>query len=282
MDYSRRAILGAMGGLAVGGSLAAMSGTVIAAPAAPAMSGGKNGHFAQMGGEFGWTPKKIDDIAAASAVAYQGYWYKGYGCGYGVFYSIIGTMAEKYGAPYNTFPFTMMEGFKGGMSDWGTICGALAGAAMAFAVFYPRKEATPMVNELFRWYEQTAFPIYNPGDAAQGVKGELPTSVAYSVLCHVSVSRWSHATKLAANSTARSERCGRITADVSRKAIEILNAKIEAGKEWKGALSKQESVTGCTTCHGKEKMADIQKGNMDCAPCHSGSEATADKFHNHP
>ena len=201
MDYSRRAMLGVMGGLAVGGSLAAMSGTVVAAPSAPAMSGGKNGHFAQMGGEFGWTPKKIDDIAAAASVAYQGYWYKGYGCGYGVFYSIIGTMAEKFGAPYTTVPFTMMEGFKGGMSDWGTICGALAGAAMAFSVFYPRKEATPMVNELFRWYEQTAFPIYNPGDAAQGVKGDLPTSVSHSVLCHVSVSRWSHATKLAANST---------------------------------------------------------------------------------
>ena len=96
MDYSRRAMLGAMGGLVVGGSLAAMSGNVIAAPAAPAMSAGKDGHFGQMGGEFGWTPKKIDDIAAASAVAYKGYWYKGYGCGYGVFYSIIGTMAEKY------------------------------------------------------------------------------------------------------------------------------------------------------------------------------------------
>ena len=69
---------------------------------------------------------------------------------------------------------------------------------------------------------------------------------------------------------------------MSRKAIEILNAKIEAGKDWKGALGKQESVTGCTTCHGKGKMSDIQKGNMDCAPCHSGSEATADKVHNHP
>ena len=63
MDYSRRAMLSAMGGLVVGGSLAAMSGNVIAAPAAPAMSAGKDGHFGQMGGEFGWTPKKIDDIA---------------------------------------------------------------------------------------------------------------------------------------------------------------------------------------------------------------------------
>lgn len=58
MDFSRRAMLGAMGGLAVGGSLAAMSGTVIAAPTAPAMSGGKNGHFAQMGENSVGLPKK--------------------------------------------------------------------------------------------------------------------------------------------------------------------------------------------------------------------------------
>ena len=191
-------------------------------------------------------------------------------------------MAEKYGAPYNAFPFTMLEANKGGISDWGTICGALYGAAAAFSCFYPRKEATPMVNELFRWYEQTAFPIYQPGDAAQGVKGDIPTSVSNSVLCHISVSRWSHNTKLAANSKERSERCGRITADVCMKAVQILNAKIEGGKDWKGVLAKQESVTNCTACHGKGKMSDMQKGNMDCTPCHSGSQATADKFHNHP
>ena len=281
MDLSRRAMLGAMGGLAVGGSLAAMSGNVIAAPA-PAMSAGKNGHFAQLGGEFGWTPKKIDDIAASQAIAYDGYWYKGYGCGYGAFYSIVGVMGEKYGAPYNTFPFTIMEMFKGGMADWGTICGALAGAAAAFFAFYPRKDANPMVAELFRWYEKTAFPIYDPGMAAQGVKGALPTSVANSVLCHVSVSRWSYETKLAANSKERSERCGRITADVCAKAIEILNAKIDAGKDWKGALGKQESVVQCSACHSKGKMSDIVKGNMDCTPCHSGSVHTGNKFQNHP
>ena len=282
MDFSRRAMLGAMGGLAVGGSIAAMSGNVIAAPAAPVMSPGKDGHFMQMHGEFGWKPHKIDDIAAAMDVAYKGYWYKGYGCGYGAFYAIVGTMAEKYGAPYNTFPFTIMEMFKGGFGDWGTICGALAGAGAAFSVFYGRKESKPMVNELFRWYETTAFPIYNPGEAAQGFKGDLPTSVSNSVLCHVSVSRWSYETKIPANSKQRSERCGRITADVTKKAIEILNAKIEAGKDWKGALAKQESVTQCGACHSKGKMSDIVKGNMDCTPCHSGSDHVANKFVNHP
>ncbi|MCQ2444681.1 MAG: C-GCAxxG-C-C family protein [Mailhella sp.] len=282
MEFSRRAMLGAMGGLAAGGTLAALTGKAIAdAPVPAAMSEGKGGHFMQMGGEFSWKPMKLDP-AECAPVAYSGYWYKGFGCGYGVFYGIVGMMAEKYGAPYNSFPFSMMELWKGGVSDWGTLCGALGGAAAAFSVFFPRKEAIPMVNELFRWYEQTAFPIYNPGEAAQGVKGVLPTSVAHSVLCHVSVSTWCHETKLKANGKERSERCGRITADVCAKAIEILNAKIEAGKDWKGALAKQESVAGCTSCHGKDKMSDMQKGNMDCTPCHSGSDAVADKFHDHP
>lgn len=139
-----------------------------------------------------------------------------------------------------------------------------------------------MVNELFRWYETTALPIYNPGEAAQGVKGDIPTSVSDSVLCHVSVSKWSYANHLAANSKERSERCGRLTADVTAKAIEIFNAKIAAGAAYKGALPKQESVAYCTDCHAKGKDADILKGNMDCTPCHSGSEHTMNKFKDHP
>ena len=194
----------------------------------------------------------------------------------------IGNLKEDKETLYNTFPFTIMEMFKGGFGDWGTICGALAGAGAAFSVFFGRKESKPMVNELFRWYEATAFPIYNPGEAAQGFKGDLPTSVANSVLCHVSVSRWSYETKIPANSKQRSERCGRITADVAKKAIEILNAKLEAGKDWKGALAKQESVTQCGACHSKGKMSDIVKGNMDCTPCHSGNEHLGNKFVNHP
>ena len=56
----------------------------------------------------------------------------------------------------------------------------------------------------------------------------------------------------------------------------------EAGKDWKGALAKQESVTQCGACHSKGKMSDIVKGNMDCTPCHSGNEHLGNKFVNHP
>ncbi len=185
MDANRRHLLCGIGGLAVGGAVA---GLVAPALAAPQAAGG-GARFAQAGGDFGWQPQKLNADECAP-VAYEGYWHKGYACGYGTFYGIIGMMGEKFGAPYNQFPFTMLEANKGGISDWGTICGALYGAAAAFALFWGRKERTPMVNELFRWYETTALPIYNPGDKATGFKGDLPSNVSGSVLCHISVSKW--------------------------------------------------------------------------------------------
>ena len=283
MDQNRRMVLGAMGGLALGSTLAG-PGIAFAKENPPAAAAeAKQQRFAQLGGDFSWQYQKLDP-AESAMVAYDGYWHKGYGCGYGVYYGIVGVLAEKFGAPYNTFPFSMFEMFKGGMADWGTICGALAGGAAAIFSFFPRKQGNPMVSELFRWYEKTAFPIFDPKEAAnaKGFKGPLPTSISNSVLCHVSVSRWAYTTKLGASSKERSERCGRITADVCMKTIEILNAKLDAGADWKGALGKQESVVQCGACHGKGKMTDTLKGNMGCDACHSGSEAVLDKFHDHP
>ena len=281
MELSRRAMLGTLGGIAAGSAVAAMVKTGVAASERPVISPGQNGHFAQQYGEFGWKPHKLDPEECAK-IAYEGYWYKGYACGYGAFYSIIGVLGEKYGAPYNTFPFTMLEANKGGISDWGTICGALYGAAAAYALFWGRKERDPMVTELYRWYEQTALPIYQPGDMAQGVKGDIPSNPSGSVLCHISVSKWCYNTKLPASGKERSERCGRITADVSRKAVEIFNAKIDAGKDWKGAAGKPEALRYCGECHTKGGESDIAKGIMDCTPCHSGSEHTMNKFKDHP
>lgn len=276
MDFSRRQCLLGLGGVAAGTALLSMVDKAAAQnpQAAPK-------RFAQMNGEFGWKPHKLDPKEVA-AVAYEGYWYKGYACGYGCFYSLIGLMAEKYGAPYNTFPFTMLEANKGGISDWGTICGALYGAAAAYALFWGRDERTPMVNELYRWYETTSLPIYKPAKA-MGVEGDIPSNVAGSVLCHISVSKWCYANQIEATSKKRNERCGRLTADVAAKACEILNAKIDAGKEFKGAFAKQKSVKACGTCHQtKGEEANWAKGVMDCTPCHNGSDALMNKFKDHP
>ena len=107
MELTRRAMLGALGGLAVGGTVASVVGTSIAADP-------KTKRFEQINGDFGWKPHKLDPKECA-AVAYDGYWHKGLGCAYGAFYAIVGLMGEKYGAPYNQFPFAMLEVGKGGI-----------------------------------------------------------------------------------------------------------------------------------------------------------------------
>lgn len=281
MEYSRRAMLGLMGGAAVAaGGLVSLTGESLAATQ-EVWSEGKDGHFKQLNGEFGWKPHKLDPKECAQ-IAYEGYYYKGLACGFGAFYGIIGSMGEKFGAPYKNFPFTMLEANKAGISGWGTICGALYGAVAAFALFYGRKERDPMVDELFRWYESTPLPVYQPGDKAR-VTDAVPSNKSESVLCHVSVGRWCYMNKQPQDGKLRSERCGRLTADVCAKAVEILNAKIDAGENWKGAMAKQSSVKKCGVCHSK-KMPDTDwnKGKQDCAPCHGGNAHLQDKFNDHP
>ena len=87
MELTRRAMLGALGGLAVGGTVASVVGTSIAADP-------KTKRFEQINGDFGWKPHKLDPKECA-AVAYDGYWHKGLGCAYGAFYAIVGLMGER-------------------------------------------------------------------------------------------------------------------------------------------------------------------------------------------
>lgn len=276
MDQDRRNLICGLGGLGLGIGLTSLVSTPTMAADAPMK------RFEQVNGDFGWKPHKLDPAECAKT-AYEAYWYKDYACGYGVFYGIVGTMAEKFGAPYNQFPFTMFEFLKGGISDWGTICGALGGAAAAFALFYGRKERNALVSDLFRWYERTKLPIYDPADKAVAVKGEVPGSVSEAVLCHISVSKWCYTNHEEATGKMRKERCGRLTADVCGKAVEILNAKIDAGKDYVALFGKQDSVKKCGECH-QEKGNDANwgKGILNCTPCHDGRSALTTKFKDHP
>lgn len=282
--YDRRAVLGIMGGLAVGCAAAGMPAASLAADAKVSAPAGLGERFKQNGGDFSWKPQKLDPVEV-QAVAHAGFWHQGFGCGYGVLYSIVGLMGEKYGAPYKDFPFSMMEFGKSGISEWGGTCGALLGGAAALALFYPRKKRDAMIDELFRWYETTAFPLYKPNPGTTKVEGPLPTSVSDSIICHISVGKWCEAGKFDARSTERSERCARITADVAKKTLEIIQA--EMAGTFKSTFAKSEIAAGCTAagCHGENKKEWAHsglKGKMDCAPCHTGSKAVQDKRKNHP
>jgi hypothetical protein len=145
-QYSRRNMLGLMGGVMAGGAIAGLVTPALAATApktakkeakkeAAAAQLGKR--FEQNGGDFSWKPHKLDPVEVA-AVAHAGFWHQGYACGYGVLYSLIGLMGERYGAPYKDFPFSMMAFGRGGIAEWGGTCGALLGAAATLALFYPQ------------------------------------------------------------------------------------------------------------------------------------------------
>ncbi|MDY6823539.1 MAG: C-GCAxxG-C-C family protein [Thermodesulfobacteriota bacterium] len=261
MKISRREALGTIGGLLAGSvfsSVSAASPTSVIEP------------------DTYWTPHKLNSAEAAKT-AYENFFYKEYGCCYGAFKGIVGLMGQKYGSPYNAFPLYMMEVGKSGISEWGTICGALLGIASAWALFWGRKERDPMVDELFTWYEQTPLPGYIP-EKYIAFQGALPSSVPDSVLCHVSVSKWCYENNIKMKSKPRSERCARVTGAVTLRAVEIMNAKIDHAAFTSGVIGEARKT--CGSCHAAEAESDILKGKMDCKACHSG--ILEDKFNNHP
>ena len=99
---------------------------------------------------------------------------------------------------------------------------------------------------------------------ALGFKGGLPQSESDSVLCHISVSKWCYINKIEAESKQRSERCGRLTADVAAKTAEILNAKIDAGKDYKGMFPVQSRCPIAENAIKPRNDANWAKGVMDC------------------
>ena len=255
---SRRKVLGTLAGAAAVGGAAFAMGPVSGARANESSA------------TYPWTYHKLDTKPVAES-GYWGYWNAGRGCCYGAFAAIVGAMAEKYGAPYNTFPLEMMVVGKSGIGGWGTICGALLGSAQAMALFHGPKQHIPMIDELFRWYESTAIPTYAPPKPK--VPGKCEALVPGSVLCHVSASTWSYDTQCWIHDPSRSERCARVTGEVALKAVEILNAVHDKTFAFSGFGKEQEH---CYSCHGKGKEADYAKGKMHCTSCHD------DLGENHP
>lgn len=100
-----------------------------------------------------------------------------------------------------------------------TLCGSLGVAAFVIGQFVPDKDAKKMVSELFNWYKKFPFPVYQPE-----FKGALPTTIADSYLCDDSVGNYMKTAKVAYKDQKRKARCAGVSADVTKKTIELLNA----------------------------------------------------------
>lgn len=213
------------------------------------------------------------DIEAVRILAHDSFW-GGYACSAGAFHAIITKLQETVGAPYTDFPTKMMIYGHGGGVGWGTICGALNGAAAAIALVCEKVDSDALINELNGWYTQEEFPTtisntyavnhqFNHNDFDM----ELVQNSCGSPLCHISVTNWCNEANFGVGDNERKERCARLAGDVAAKAVELLNAHF-AGT-FIPAYVPPESIAGCMTCHGSSGMENNVAAKQDCVTCHT-------------
>lgn len=77
MQMHRRAVLGGLGGLVVGGSVAGLVGSVAQAAEAP-KGAFKLTRFGEATAPFSWKPHKLD-LKEVASVAHAGFHHKGFG-----------------------------------------------------------------------------------------------------------------------------------------------------------------------------------------------------------
>ncbi len=222
--------------------------------------------------------------------------YYAFECAGGAFWAIMIALREKVGFPYTTLPLPSVEEViaavkekkelqvpmhfgAGGGGGYGSLCGALNGACAAMNMAIEIDVAKEFTRKLFRWYEKTPIPSDVSNEYASThqflvpkykTDKPLPQSVAESVLCHASVSRWCVESGYASGSKERSERCGRLTGDVAAMAVKFMNAHLRG--EVPEALTLTQATTECRTCHYKGKNYEegqFTRGYMECESCHT-------------
>jgi len=225
-----------------------------------------------------WPYKTLDPDHVAD-LAYESYMH--HHCMYGVVNSVVTALGEVVGYPYTTFPTGIAIYGKGGVVGWATLCGALNGAAMVTYLVLPEKQADQVINELYAWYQYEPLPNYVPKKPVKADLNPFPKSVANSPLCHVSVTNWCKKTGYKAFSAERAERCGRLTADVAKKLVEILNAVHEGSFTPKYSLDSR--TQSCRGCHCKGSTLQDTRGKMACWECHTKEGAIRiEDLKNHP
>ncbi len=261
-------------GLASGlGAIAAGAGCNVLSEGDPPSDPGTDTPPSSATWPFPYAKLNVEDVRKAG----HAHFYEG-DCCYGAFAAIIDTLAQNLGEPFTSFPTDLMRYGKGGMYGYGTLCGALNGAAAAIQLVAEEETAAKVVTELMNWYATTALPTDKANEYATNheyLVEQLKTdeallqNVAGNVLCHVSVSKWASESGYASGSEERKERCARLTGDVAAKAVELLNAVSDVTFE--PTLTSLGEQAGCMACHkpGLDfSGGNFTQGKMDCVTCH--------------
>jgi hypothetical protein len=208
-----------------------------------------------------WKEIKPADIQER---AYQSAWSK-VACMYGTFEAVIGTLADKYGAPYNAFPVEATLYGSGGVGGIGSLCGTINACGMLFSLFAKNQDDIfALCQEMSLWYEKADLPRYKPKDARLDIP--IVKSVAGSNLCHVSSTAWANASGHKLLTPEHFERCNRLVADVTMQAVAMLNSYSKGKIVYAEKLNSFSQA--CLACHGPEKEKANVASGMTCNPCH--------------
>ncbi len=261
MAFTRREVFGAIG--------VAAGSCVLSSCAREELSPQRDGPTF---GRLPWPYTELDPQAVAERA--YGYYSEGH-CMYAVFKGILAPLAERHGEPYRSFPCEMMAYGAGGVAGWGSLCGALNGAAAAIALFAADKEQrASLTGRVFLWYEQTELPVWAP--AAPRLEMQGFPSVAHSVLCHASVARWSKAAGHPVGGREQVERCARLAAETARQTANALNEGLAAPRAQIPGADPQ--VIRCNSCHGPGGERKNAMGRMTCGSCHDPLAETHPKI----
>ncbi|MDO5553785.1 MAG: C-GCAxxG-C-C family protein [Planctomycetia bacterium] len=222
--------------------------------------------------DFVWNYESLDPVATAER-AYT--LYADGSCMYASFRALVEGVGfirrekdPREASHYDQFPYYMMFYGRGGVHDYGTLCGILNGCAAAISLFVrDRKDAAAMTRELFSWYETAELPVFVP---SQTKHGEIERSIAESPLCHISVSHWLQESGAEVESPRRKERCKRLVCDGVVKTVELLNLYFQSRQNNVvcAFAASAEPAASCTACHSPQGDAKDCNTQMNCGICH--------------
>ncbi len=204
----------------------------------------------------------------------------GYECCSGLFGAFMEAEAQLIGDPYNDIPYEVMLYGRGGGAGWGSLCGAVNGAAAVISLVVNKENSGPLIWEVYGWAASTPMPTDEANQFALDNKyttGSFngvaqPQSIASSVLCHASLTNWCIEADKHFNSSERKERCGRITGDIAVKTAEVLNA-YSAGT-FTPLFVTPAYAQQCLNCHGANVLGNVRI-QEDCQPCHGDPHASS-------
>ena len=208
------------------------------------------------------------DPAVTAGLAYD--LYPDGSCMYATVKSVVTQLAVLQGEPYTSFPVHLFKYGHGGIGGYGSVCGALNGAAAVIGLVITDKGTQDkLITDLFQWYENEALPVFSPVNP--GLDFDPVKVKANSVLCHASNTNWCKAAGFKVGSQERKERCRRLTGDVAQKVVATLNEVIS--DTYMTNLNSNEAAASCLTCHGSEGKVSNTSVQMSCTSCHTESLA---------